>query len=87
MTEVGYRNFVATEWKVLMAPAGTPPAVIERLNKEARMALAQPSTIARILADGSLPMSGSAADAERLVKTELVRWGTLVRESGLSKTN
>lgn len=87
LDEVGYRKFEASEWKVLMVPVGTPPPVIELLNKEVQKAMAQPSTIARVLADGSLPMSGSSANAAIFVKTELARWGALVRESGLSKTN
>jgi len=87
MMEAGYRNFEATEWKVLMAPVGTPPAVIERLNQEVQKAMAQSATIARVLADGSLPMTGSAANAATFVNAELTRWGSVVRDSGLSKTN
>ena len=87
LTEIGYQDFEATEWKVLLAPAGTPPAVIEALNREVQKALGQPATIARILADGSLPMSSSAAAAKTFLRTELSRWGGMVRESGLSRTN
>jgi tripartite-type tricarboxylate transporter receptor subunit TctC len=87
LAESGYRNFQASEWKVLLAPAGTPPSVVERINKEVQKALAQPAIIARVLADGSLPMTGSVPTTEQFVKAELTRWSAAVRESGLSKTN
>ncbi len=87
MAEAGYAGFEVSEWKALMAPTGTSAAVIERLHKEVQKALAQPSVIARILADGSLPKSATPAESARFVKAELVRWGGLVRDSGLSKTN
>ncbi|HSV79204.1 MAG TPA: tripartite tricarboxylate transporter substrate binding protein [Ramlibacter sp.] len=87
MAEAGFRNFQVSEWKLLVAPAGTPPAVVQRLNQEVQKALAQPTTIARVIADGSLPMTSSAPEAGRFLKAELTRWTGLVRESGLSKSN
>jgi len=87
MVEAGYRGFYASEWKVLVAPAGTPRPVIDTISHEVQKALAQPSTIARIVADGNLPLSGNAAEASKFVNAELARWSTMVRESGLSKSN
>lgn len=87
MTEAGFRGFHASEWKVLVAPAGTPKPVIDLLNAEVQKALSQPSTLAKIVADGNLPLGGSAADASKFVNAELARWSSMVRESGLSKSN
>lgn len=87
LVESGYPKFQVSEWKILLAPAGTPPAVVERLNKEVQKALAQTSTIARVLADGSLPRSSSVSQAQQFVKAEMERWASAVKESGLSKTN
>lgn len=85
--EVGYKNFDVSERKVRMAPTGTPAAVVERLNKKVQKALAQPSTIAYVLAIGSLPMTSSVAQAQRSVMKELYRWGAVIRESGRSKSH
>ncbi len=87
MAEAGFKNFQASEWKVLVAPAGTQPAIVQRINQEVQKALAQPAVIARMLADGNLPLSGSASHAASFVKAEHGRWANVVRESGLSKTN
>lgn len=87
MMEAGFRGFEASESKVLVAPAGTPPAVVARINAEVQKALSQPSVIGRIIADGSLPAGGTPQQAQAFVKSELVRWSAAVRDSGLSKTN
>ena len=59
--ESGFKGFVAIDWKALVAPAGTPPAVINRLRAEVDKALQQKETLDRLTADGSLPMSASLA--------------------------
>lgn len=87
MAEEGFRGFEASESKVVVAPAGTPPAVVARINAEVQKALSQPSTIGRIIADGSLPAGGTPQQAQVFVKSELARWSAAVRDSGLSKTN
>ncbi|TSH96455.1 tripartite tricarboxylate transporter substrate binding protein [Verticiella sediminum] len=87
LAELGYPGIEVSEWKVLMAPRGTPAAVIERLHREVQVALAQDEVIERVVADGNLPLTGSTAAAEAFVRKELARWSGIVREAGLSKTN
>ncbi|KAF1046442.1 Bug family tripartite tricarboxylate transporter substrate binding protein [Xylophilus sp.] len=86
VAESGYPGFHAAEWKVLVAPAGTSPAVVSRWNREVQKALAQPAVISRIIADGSLPLSLSQAETDRFVRGEHERWTAVVRSSGLSKS-
>lgn len=86
MAESGYADFQAAEWKVLVAPAGTPPGVLMRWNKEVQKALAQPAVISRILADGSLPLSMSQPETQKFVRREHERWTTVVRSSGLENS-
>ncbi|MET3463247.1 Bug family tripartite tricarboxylate transporter substrate binding protein [Variovorax atrisoli] len=87
MAEAGYKNVVASEWKVLVAPAGTPPAVVSRIATEVQKALAQPDVIARIISDGSLPLSNTPQQTAEFVKAEYARWSQVVKDSGLNKTN
>jgi len=87
LEELGYDKFDYNEWKVLMAPVGTPPEIVQRINAEVQKALAQPSIIKQVLAAGDLPMTGSVQSAQQFVNEEFVRWRTIVRESGLSKSN
>ncbi len=84
--ESGYSGFSAAEWKVLVAPAGTPSAVVSRWNAQVQKALAQPAVISRILADGSLPLSMSLPETDKFLRREHERWTSVVRTSGLANT-
>jgi len=83
IAESGYKGFEANDWKVLMAPAGTPADVVKRLNAEVEKAMAKPETIAQLLAEGSVPMSGSPQQVAQFLKAEQQRWGTVVREANV----
>jgi tripartite-type tricarboxylate transporter receptor subunit TctC len=83
IAEQGYPGFEANDWKVLVAPAGTPADVIDRLNAEAGKAMSRQETIAELLAEGSAPMSGSPQAAAEFVKREQERWGSVVRDSNV----
>ncbi len=78
-----YPGFEAVDWKAIVAPAGTPPDVVKKLNAAVDKALAQPATMAQLLAEGSAPVGGNAAHAAQYVKSEHARWGTAVRDAGV----
>lgn len=82
VAESGYAGFQAEDWKALVAPAGTSPEVVRRLNAEVNKALAQPDTISKMREEGSDPRGGSAQDLATFIKAENARWGTIVKESG-----
>ncbi|MGO4416677.1 Bug family tripartite tricarboxylate transporter substrate binding protein [Cupriavidus sp. KB_39] len=82
VAEQGYAGFQAEDWKALVAPAGTPAEVVQRLNAEVNKALKDPDTVARLREEGSEPRGGSPADLASVIKAENTRWGTIVRESG-----
>jgi tripartite-type tricarboxylate transporter receptor subunit TctC len=81
VAESGYKGFETTDWKMLVAPAGTPTDVINRLNSEVQKALGKPETLSLLLAEGSLPGSGSPQQAAQLLKSEQQRWAKVVREA------
>lgn len=83
VAEQGYPGFEAVDWKVIVAPAGTPPDIIRRLNAAATKALAQPSMIAKLADEGSVPMSGNPEQVARYIKAEQEEWGALIREAGI----
>ena len=83
VAELGYPGFEAATWSGLVAPAGTPKAIIDRLNTEANKALGNPEMKQRLYEDGSTPLGGSARDFAEFIKTENVKWGTAVREAGI----
>ena len=82
IAESGYKDFAAEDWKAVVAPAGTPAAVVAEVNRVINAALAQPDVVRRLKDEGSLARGGSAADLGAFMKGEYTRWGTAVRESG-----
>ncbi|CAG9164548.1 Bug family tripartite tricarboxylate transporter substrate binding protein [Cupriavidus pinatubonensis] len=82
VAESGFAGFQAEDWKALVAPAGTSPDVVKRLNAEVNKALAQPDTISKMREEGSEPRGGTPQDLAAFIKSENTRWGAIVRESG-----
>jgi tripartite-type tricarboxylate transporter receptor subunit TctC len=83
VAESGYKAFVAMDWKAIVAPAGTPADIVQRLNAEVTRALAQPALMATLEAEGSVPMTGTPEQAARFIKAEQDKWGSLIREAGI----
>jgi tripartite-type tricarboxylate transporter receptor subunit TctC len=68
-----------TSWNALAAPAGTPPAVIDTLNRAARDAAALPSVREKLAPLGLRLAPGSPGDLQVLLAREITRWGDVVR--------
>jgi tripartite-type tricarboxylate transporter receptor subunit TctC len=83
VAESGYPGFEAATWSGLVAPVGTPQAVIDRLNAETNKALKRPDMLAKLDEDGSTPLGGSAKQFADFLKTEHAKWGAAVREANI----
>jgi tripartite-type tricarboxylate transporter receptor subunit TctC len=81
MIESGYAGFEAVSWSGLVAPAGTPPTVVARLNAELDKILRQPEVLAKLAGEGSTPAGGSAEQFGDTIRSEHAKWGALIRES------
>jgi tripartite-type tricarboxylate transporter receptor subunit TctC len=81
--ESGYAGFVAIDWKALVAPAGTPPAIVGQLRAEVEKALAQKESLERLASEGSAPMAGTPEQTLAFLKSEHARWGGIVREANV----
>ena len=81
--EAGYKGSAYNYWAGLLAPAGTPPAVIERLNKEVIAVLALPEVKERLAKIGADPSPTSPAEFDALVVRELAENGALVKAAGI----
>ncbi len=75
-------GFALVSWFGLLAPAGTPPGIVGRLDEAVRAALAEPRLRARIEADGSVAVGMPAAAFAEFMAAEYRRWGEAVRLSG-----
>ncbi|WP_284399021.1 tripartite tricarboxylate transporter substrate binding protein [Acidovorax sp. SUPP2825] len=75
-------GFGQTPWYGLFAPAGTPPAVVARLQAEVAKALEQKDVAERLAAVGCEPYKGNSAQLAALVRDDLARWGRAVKDTG-----
>ena len=66
----------------MVAPAGTPPEAINKMNQVMNAALARPEVVARLKDEGSVARGGTPAELGAFLKTEHTRWGAAVKESG-----
>jgi tripartite-type tricarboxylate transporter receptor subunit TctC len=82
IAESGYPDFNAQDWKAVVAPAGTPDAVVQRLNRAVDEALKQPQTLERLAGEGSTALGGTSAHFSEFLKSEYARWGQTVRDAG-----
>jgi tripartite-type tricarboxylate transporter receptor subunit TctC len=82
--EAGLPDFVIYGWQGVLAPAGTPADVIERLNADIGKALADPALKARLSGQGTEPAFSSAADFRAFIAAENKRWGDVVRNANIT---
>jgi len=83
VAELGYPGFEAATWSGLVAPAGTPKAIVERLNAEANKALGTGEMKAKLQEDGSTPLGGTPQQFAEFLKKEHAKWGAAVREANI----
>lgn len=82
LAESGMADFEIGAWQGLMAPSGTPKAVVERVNASAVKALASPSVRDRLAIQGATILGSTPAAYGRYIEAEIARWAVVVRESG-----
>jgi tripartite-type tricarboxylate transporter receptor subunit TctC len=82
VSEAGVKGYEATIWLGLMAPAGTPKPVIDRLNAEITKVVNRPEVRKSWQEQGATPMSMSAAEFERYLNADIAKWAKVVKISG-----
>lgn len=81
--ESGYPDVVAQSWYGLFAPAGTPRAVVERLNASVQSALRSTEVTKRFASDGTLMEAGTPEGFTAMVKRDHEKWGRLITPLGI----
>jgi tripartite-type tricarboxylate transporter receptor subunit TctC len=79
VAESGYPGFEADQWYGIVAPAGTPAAVVTRLNAEINKALALPDVAQQLAAEGATPVPTTPQAFGDLIKREIPRWAEVVK--------
>jgi tripartite-type tricarboxylate transporter receptor subunit TctC len=83
MDELGYPGFEAVPWFGLLAPAGTPPAIIEKIHREAVRVLAMPDVRKRLEDLGLDVIGSSPAEFGALIAKEIPEWAKVIKEAGI----
>lgn len=82
IAESGLPGFEATSWFGVLAPAGTPPAIIARLNADLGQWLQSPDAREKLLAQGALAAGGSPEAFAAHIRAETEKWARVVKVSG-----
>jgi len=78
----GLKGFDATSWFGLLAPAGTPMDIVNRIQQEVAKSLATPAVKEKLLSQGAIPSGNTPADFAKHIAAEHVKWAKVVKESG-----
>ncbi|WP_313561927.1 tripartite tricarboxylate transporter substrate binding protein [Diaphorobacter nitroreducens] len=84
LEESGYKGFEAVTWFGVLAPAGTPVAIVQQLNKAINRALEQPDVAEKLRSEGGEVLGGSPEKFSNLLRTDVPRWAQIVKASGAS---
>ena len=82
VAESGFPGFDVNPWFGILVPAGTPAAVIGKINGDVNQTLAQKDVIDRFTNLGAVPFSTTPAQFSRIAHDDIVKWAKVVRESG-----
>ncbi|MDO8605130.1 MAG: tripartite tricarboxylate transporter substrate binding protein [Phaeospirillum sp.] len=82
LQELGYRDFNVSSWLSLLAPKGTPPEIVAKLNAALNAALKSPDMQERLAAIGAEPEGGTPERVAQQVRVEMPRWAEIIRASG-----
>src|SRR6202795_4163546 len=76
-------GYETSQWYGIGAPANTPAAIVDKLNREINAAIADPGMKARLAAIGGEPLPGTPAEFGKLIAEETDKWAKVVRAAGI----
>ena len=82
IAEAGVPGYEATQWYGVLAPAGTPRPIVDKLNAEMAKAIKGPDVREKLAADAAEPVGNSPEEFGAFIKKEIARWAPVVKASG-----
>lgn len=86
MIEKGYADFEAVPWFGFLAPAGTPQAILDKVQRDTVTMLAMPDVRKRFADNGLDVIGGTQAEFAQVIKTEIPYWAKIIKEAGIKAT-
>jgi tripartite-type tricarboxylate transporter receptor subunit TctC len=85
IAESGFPGYEISSWQGLVAPAGTPVDIVNKINGEAVAMIRSPEVAQRIAYEGAEPVGNTPAQFAAKVKSEVAKWGKVMRDAGLTQ--
>lgn len=76
------KGYQASSWFGLLAPAGTPTDIVNRIQQESAKALNSPAVKEKLLAPGAIPGGNSPQEFSKMIALEIKKWAQVVKVSG-----
>jgi tripartite-type tricarboxylate transporter receptor subunit TctC len=83
MPEAGVKGYESATWYGFLAPAGTPPDVVAKLNREIVAIIDQPELHDRLTREGAEPVGDTPAQFGAFIRSEIEKWGKVIRAAGI----
>jgi len=83
IAEGGVPGYDVTAWQALFVPAKTPPAIVRKISADTNTALADPPTRDKLAATGYAAEGSSPEELEKLLRSEIAKWGAVIKSLGL----
>lgn len=83
LSEAGLKGFEVASWYGLLAPAATPPEIVQRLNAEVNRSIQDPDAIERLTSLGAEPVQSTPGEFGEFIRTEIAKWAKVIRAAGL----
>jgi len=83
IAESGVPGYDHGAWNAMLAPAGTPRAIVQKLNQEVRAVLATADVRERLLAEGAEPLSSTPEAFAAVIRAEMAKWAKVIKQTGM----
>jgi tripartite-type tricarboxylate transporter receptor subunit TctC len=83
LAEAGVKDAESGSWIALLAPAGTPAAIVARVGADLKEAVEAPEVKEKLIAQGAVPQASTPAELQALINADLARYGRIIRAKGL----
>ncbi len=84
LAESGVKDFNSVSWIGLLAPAGTPPELVERISADVRETIAKPEVNAKLVAQGAVPLANTPAEFGKIVADDRARYARIIKARNIT---
>ena len=85
MAEQGYPGFEASSWFAVLAPAGTPQPILDKVRDAALRALEDKAILAKLQALGLDPLGSTGAETKAQIEKDIPKWAQVIKDAGIPR--